>query len=179
MRGMSRRGCRLLGSLQRFCSMDFVNPLNPELNPICHVLALLGAHHFLHVSRVRVKLLTFRLLMSYIYIYIYIYDISRLGVNQYFLLLSQDRLKRLKKDVSRYFLTFASLGSVTLSVIICAPCFRPKSGSMLLYSRKKVRYRRDGYCWKKRKDGKTTREDHMKLKVQGTEVSLSFQTLLV
>lgn len=48
--------------------------------------------------------------------------------------------------------------------------FRPKSGSMLLYSRKKVRYRRDGYCWKKRKDGKTTREDHMKLKVQGTEV---------
>jgi hypothetical protein len=50
---------------------------------------------------------------------------------------------------------------------------------MLLYSRKKVRYRRDGYCWKKRKDGKTTREDHMKLKVQGTEVSLSFQTILV
>ena len=45
---------------------------------------------------------------------------------------------------------------------------------MLLYSRKKVRYRRDGYCWKKRKDGKTTREDHMKLKVQGTEVSLSY-----
>jgi calmodulin-binding transcription activator len=48
---------------------------------------------------------------------------------------------------------------------------------MLLYSRKKVRYRRDGYCWKKRKDGKTTREDHMKLKVQGTEVGLS--TLIV
>ncbi|XP_057336302.1 calmodulin-binding transcription activator 2 isoform X1 [Microplitis mediator] len=46
---------------------------------------------------------------------------------------------------------------------------RPRSGSMLLYSRKKVRYRRDGYCWKKRKDGKTTREDHMKLKVQGVE----------
>ncbi|XP_022247268.1 LOW QUALITY PROTEIN: calmodulin-binding transcription activator 2-like [Limulus polyphemus] len=46
---------------------------------------------------------------------------------------------------------------------------RPKSGSMLLYSRKRVRYRRDGYCWKKRRDGKTTREDHMKLKVQGAE----------
>ena len=45
---------------------DF-NPLNPELNPICYLLALLGAHHFFHVSRVRVKLLTFRLLMSYIY----------------------------------------------------------------------------------------------------------------
>ena len=49
------------------------NPLNPELNPICCLLELLGAHHFLHVSRIRVKLLTFRLLMSYIYIYIYIY----------------------------------------------------------------------------------------------------------
>ncbi|XP_076365430.1 calmodulin-binding transcription activator 1-like [Tachypleus tridentatus] len=46
---------------------------------------------------------------------------------------------------------------------------RPQSGTMLLYSRKRVRYRRDGYCWKKRKDGKTTREDHMKLKVQGVE----------
>ena len=39
--------------------------LNPELNPIFYLLALLGAHHFLHVSRIRVKLLTFRLLMSY------------------------------------------------------------------------------------------------------------------
>ena len=45
----------------------YVNPLNPELNPICYLLALLGAHHFLHVSRIRVKLLTFRLPMSYIY----------------------------------------------------------------------------------------------------------------
>jgi len=44
-----------------------VNPLNPELNPICYLLVLLGAHHFLHVSRIRVKLLTFRLLMSYVY----------------------------------------------------------------------------------------------------------------
>ena len=43
------------------------NPLNPELNPICYLLALLRAHHFLHVSRIRVKLLPFRLLMSYIY----------------------------------------------------------------------------------------------------------------
>ena len=44
-----------------------INPLNPELNPICYLLALLGAHYFLHVSRIRVKSLTFRLLMSYIY----------------------------------------------------------------------------------------------------------------
>ena len=31
------------------------NSLNAELNPICHLLVLLGAHPFLHVSRVRVK----------------------------------------------------------------------------------------------------------------------------
>ena len=51
-----------------------INPLNPELNPIYYLLALLGAHHFIHVSRIRVKLLTLRRLMSYIYIYIYIWS---------------------------------------------------------------------------------------------------------
>ena len=59
-------------------SLKPLNPLNPELNPICYLLALLGAHHFLHVSRIRVKLLTLRLLMSYIYIYgAPILDVSR------------------------------------------------------------------------------------------------------
>ena len=33
----------------------WINPLNAELNPIYHLLALLGAHHILHVSRVRVN----------------------------------------------------------------------------------------------------------------------------
>ena len=33
----------------------YINPLNVELNPICHLLALLGAHHILHVGRMRVK----------------------------------------------------------------------------------------------------------------------------
>ena len=36
-------------------SSPFLNPLNAELNPICHMLALLGAHHILHVGRIRVK----------------------------------------------------------------------------------------------------------------------------
>jgi len=31
------------------------NPLNVKLNPICHLMELLGAHHILHVSRIRVK----------------------------------------------------------------------------------------------------------------------------
>ena len=33
----------------------FINPLNAELNPIRHLLALVGARHVVHVSRVRVK----------------------------------------------------------------------------------------------------------------------------
>ena len=37
--------------------MYVLNPLNAELNPICCLLALLGAHHFLRVSRIRVKLI--------------------------------------------------------------------------------------------------------------------------
>jgi len=50
------------------CTSFYVafNPLNGELNPICHLLALLEVH-FLHVNRIRVKSLTLRLLMSYIY----------------------------------------------------------------------------------------------------------------
>jgi len=28
---------------------------NAKINPICHLLALLGAHHILHVSGIRVK----------------------------------------------------------------------------------------------------------------------------
>jgi len=69
--------CRRNGRRERRCKplpKDFsetkrywtLNHLNPELNPICYLLALL-ARHFLHVSRIRVKSLTIRLLMSYIY----------------------------------------------------------------------------------------------------------------
>ena len=32
-----------------------INPLNAELRPICHLLALLEAHHILHVSRIGVN----------------------------------------------------------------------------------------------------------------------------
>jgi len=57
----------IISYLQIFNVWNNFNPLNPELNPICYLLALLGAHHFLHVSGIRVKLLTLRRLMSYIY----------------------------------------------------------------------------------------------------------------
>ena len=59
------RGTPESGSTRKDQERHF-NPLNPELNPICYLLALL-AHHFLHVSRIMVKSLTLRLLMSYIY----------------------------------------------------------------------------------------------------------------
>jgi len=65
----------LRGMYQHLIYIDDVNPLNPELNPICYLLALL-AHHFLHVSRIIVKSLTLRLLMSYIY-GAHILDVSR------------------------------------------------------------------------------------------------------
>jgi len=32
-----------------------INPLNAELIPTSQLLALLGAHHILHVSRIRVN----------------------------------------------------------------------------------------------------------------------------
>jgi hypothetical protein len=41
--------------LVKFPLISYFNPVNAELNPICHLLALLGAHHILHISRIRVK----------------------------------------------------------------------------------------------------------------------------
>jgi len=32
-----------------------LDPLKAELNPICHLLVLLGAHHILYISGIRVK----------------------------------------------------------------------------------------------------------------------------
>jgi len=44
---------------------DF-NPLNAKLNPIFHLLALLGAHHILHVSRIRIKHAKFKYVFSFL-----------------------------------------------------------------------------------------------------------------
>jgi hypothetical protein len=41
--------------IARSLTMMMINPLNAELNTICHFLALLGVRHILHVSRMRVK----------------------------------------------------------------------------------------------------------------------------
>ena len=39
----------------KFSVMPEFNPLNAKLNPICHLLTLLGAHPILHISRIRVN----------------------------------------------------------------------------------------------------------------------------
>ena len=58
IRGHKRkeRSCRnILCDEHYFTSLEKFNPLNAELNPACRLLALLRAHHILHVSRERVK----------------------------------------------------------------------------------------------------------------------------
>jgi hypothetical protein len=42
------------------------NPLSAKLNPISHLLALLGAHHILHVSRIRVNRTTLQVFVTYL-----------------------------------------------------------------------------------------------------------------
>jgi len=66
---LQEKGITFLGNVRNHLTSDvashilqelnpwYVNPLNAELNPICCLLALLGAHHFLHVSRIRVKII--------------------------------------------------------------------------------------------------------------------------
>jgi hypothetical protein len=52
---VSRKEAGQIFFKRRYGSNSEFNPLNAKLNPICHLLVLLGAHHILHVSRVRVK----------------------------------------------------------------------------------------------------------------------------
>jgi len=49
-------GLKLNGTHQLLVYVDDVDPLNAELNPICHLLALFGAHHIFHVSGLRVNI---------------------------------------------------------------------------------------------------------------------------
>jgi hypothetical protein len=41
-----------------------INPLNAELNPIRHFLTLVGARHFVDVSRIRVNMYNFKAQMG-------------------------------------------------------------------------------------------------------------------
>ena len=59
-----------------------LKPFKPRIKSHLLFDGIIRAHHFLHVSRIRVKLLAFRRLMSYIYIYIYLYGAPILDVSR-------------------------------------------------------------------------------------------------
>jgi hypothetical protein len=48
------KSAAVMERLNKICVRVF-NPLNAELNPIRHLLTLVGAHHFVHVGRIRVN----------------------------------------------------------------------------------------------------------------------------
>ncbi|XP_068661957.1 calmodulin-binding transcription activator 3-like [Aristolochia californica] len=51
------------------------------------------------------------------------------------------------------------------------PPYKPLGGSLFLFDRKTLRYfRKDGHNWRKKKDGKTVREAHEKLKAGSVDV---------
>ncbi|TYJ00253.1 hypothetical protein E1A91_A13G074400v1 [Gossypium mustelinum] len=55
--------------------------------------------------------------------------------------------------------------------ITSEPPTRPPSGSLFLFDRKVLRYfRKDGHNWRKKKDGKTVKEAHEKLKVGSVDM---------
>ena len=56
---MSRESPKIFHYIDTYILPTILNPLNAELNPTCHLLALLGAHHILYVSTVRVNIVTF------------------------------------------------------------------------------------------------------------------------
>ncbi|CAI8617908.1 unnamed protein product [Vicia faba] len=63
------------------------------------------------------------------------------------------------------------LSNFKLFQITPEPPNRPPSGSLFLFDRKVLRYfRKDGHNWRKKKDGKTVREAHEKLKVGSVDV---------
>jgi hypothetical protein len=57
---INQNGFKLNGRHHLSIFADDINPLKADLNPICHLLALLGAHPILHISRIRVNILVSR-----------------------------------------------------------------------------------------------------------------------
>jgi hypothetical protein len=56
---MSQLVSHCFSLLHRACCSDYIfSPLNAELSPICCLLALLGAHHILHISGISVNIPT-------------------------------------------------------------------------------------------------------------------------
>jgi hypothetical protein len=87
--------------------MHNIKPLKTQLNPICHLLALLGAHHILHISRIRVKPSLFR----------YIKPIKRFMVRTHWRqpLYPQDRWIRILTKLWARWLAIQFLGLTPIS----------------------------------------------------------------
>ena len=62
----SRKSCRVCYNVEKYCEVGQstddnikrrmrIDPLNAELNPIRHLLALVGARRIVHISKIRVK----------------------------------------------------------------------------------------------------------------------------
>jgi len=50
------KSCKYIGGKEKSARKQLLfNPLNTELNSICHLLELLGSHHILHIGWVRVN----------------------------------------------------------------------------------------------------------------------------
>ena len=68
-----------------FTFTTFINTLNAELNPIRHLLALVGARHIVHVSRIRANTLNAELNPIHHLLALvgarHIAHVSRIGVN--------------------------------------------------------------------------------------------------
>jgi len=56
--------CLSITSHMHWGSEIHFNSLNTELNPICYLLALLGAHHIFHVSGLRVNMHPIKTVLS-------------------------------------------------------------------------------------------------------------------
>jgi hypothetical protein len=54
-----KENCVTLFKKENLSAALWFNPLNAKLNPLCHLLALLRTNHILHVSRIRVNMVTF------------------------------------------------------------------------------------------------------------------------
>jgi len=55
-------GCVVVALIENYSTSKPFNPLNAELNPICRLLALLGAHLIFHFRGLRVKSVSWKII---------------------------------------------------------------------------------------------------------------------
>ena len=62
---MGSEAMKPVSNFEYFVINVIINPLNAELNPICHLLVLLGPHLIIYLSRMRVNFLSHRRHIAY------------------------------------------------------------------------------------------------------------------